>query len=100
MNTALQIPFATSLGNFFRQRRPAVAGAASAMRAAEPMAKGAVLAVPAGTTATISCVTGDLWITYDSDPRDVMVAAGESHTSHGTARMLVYALESSIVIVH
>ena len=40
--------------------------------------KGAFLAVDQRTEATVSCLTGCLWITHDNQPADIVIAAGES----------------------
>jgi len=43
----------------------------------------------------IMCRTGQLWITQDGDPRDVILAADESFTFDRTGHALVSALEDA-----
>jgi len=43
----------------------------------------------------IECQTGQLWITQDGDPRDVILSAHESFTLDRTGDALVSALESA-----
>jgi hypothetical protein len=41
---------------------------------------------------TLRCDSGDLWITLDHDPRDIVLRAGEVFTTDEHRRALVYAL--------
>lgn len=41
---------------------------------------------------TLRCDSGDLWITLDHDPRDIVLRAGEVFTTDQHRRALVYAL--------
>jgi hypothetical protein len=43
----------------------------------------------------IRCRTGSLWITQDSDPRDVVLGPGDLFLPDRDARVLVSALEAS-----
>ena len=45
----------------------------------------------------IGCETGSLWITQDSDLRDVVLAAGERFMPDRAAKVLVHALQPSMV---
>jgi hypothetical protein len=38
------------------------------------------------------CQSGCVWITYDRDPMDRIVEAGEQHQGCGHSRMLVHAV--------
>jgi hypothetical protein len=44
---------------------------------------------------TLRCESGDLWITLDNDPRDIVLRAGEVFTTDEHRRALVYALRPS-----
>jgi len=44
---------------------------------------------------SLRCDDGDLWITLDNDPRDIVLRAGEVFTTDQHRRALVYALRSS-----
>ncbi len=41
----------------------------------------------------ITCRTGTLWITQDNDPRDIILAAGESFITDGRHQVIAYALD-------
>jgi hypothetical protein len=43
----------------------------------------------------IECLHGLLWITYDGDPRDVVLDGGQSYLPDRDARMLIQALENA-----
>ncbi len=61
--------------------------------------KGAILVVLNPSGKTVTCVRGCLWITQDGDPKDVVIAAGDSYTLDRAGRMLVSALEDSSVML-
>ena len=44
---------------------------------------------------TLRCDSGNLWITLDNDPRDIVLRAGEVFTTDEHRRALVYALGPS-----
>jgi hypothetical protein len=44
---------------------------------------------------SLRCDSGDLWITLDNDPRDIVLRAGEVFTTDEHRRALVYALAPS-----
>jgi hypothetical protein len=44
---------------------------------------------------TLRCDSGNLWITLDNDPRDIVLSAGEVLTTDEHRRALVYALGAS-----
>lgn len=44
---------------------------------------------------TLRCDSGNLWITLDNDPRDIVLRAGEVFTTDEHRRALVYALGAS-----
>ena len=45
----------------------------------------------------VRCTAGSVWITHDGDPKDVVLAPGESYSAPRPAAMLVHALRSSAV---
>ncbi len=59
--------------------------------------KGALLWVARPFGYRFECVSGSIWITQDSDPKDTVLAAGESYTADRPARMLVQALEAAVL---
>ena len=102
MNLALANLF-TSLPrlSLFRNRRPVrqPVWVASSPNAVSTLEKGAFLAVPAGSTPTVTCLRGALWITHDGLPADVVISEGESYTGAHPGRMLVFALHASSAMV-
>ena len=49
--------------------------------------------VPDAAAVQIRCTAGSLWITLDHDPRDIILAPGESFLTTEHKRALLYALE-------
>jgi hypothetical protein len=47
----------------------------------------------------LRCTTGALWITHDGDPKDIVLAAGETSPLREGRRVLVQALEPSSCLV-
>lgn len=65
----------------------------------QPMAmkKNAMLSIEQPLGCRVECLQGILWITQDSDPRDIFLSAGEHHIADRRPRMIVQALESGLV---
>jgi hypothetical protein len=49
--------------------------------------------IPDAAAVQIRCTAGSLWITLDHDPRDIVLAPGESFSTGEHRRALLYALE-------
>ena len=49
--------------------------------------------IPDAASVQIRCTAGSLWITLDNDPRDIILAPGESFFTTERKRALLYALE-------
>jgi len=49
------------------------------------------LEVVDGRGTSMQCLLGSIWITQDGDPRDVVLAAGESFTVERNGVTIVYA---------
>ena len=47
----------------------------------------------------IVCEQGAVWLTFDHDRRDVVLAAGQSHRCTRAERLGIYALEASQLVV-
>jgi hypothetical protein len=58
-----------------------------------------LLEIAHGTPARIECREGSVWITLDHDPRDIVLAPGDSFEHDGARRALVYAFEQSTLEV-
>lgn len=54
--------------------------------------QGATLVVDDAVGQMVVCQSGCVWITYDRDPVDRFVEAGQSHLACSTTRMLVHAV--------
>lgn len=59
------------------------------------LAHQAMFIVPDVSGVQIVCREGSLWITLDNDPRDVVLAPGESFITTEHRRVLIYAMRSS-----
>lgn len=58
--------------------------------------RGATHAARLGRTPMIvRCARGPLWVTLESEPRDFVVAAGESLVVHGPGRLVVMAVDAA-----
>jgi hypothetical protein len=55
-----------------------------------------VVEAPAGNV-TVHCRQGEVWITHDGDPRDVLLQARESYVAGVRNRMSVHALEDCVM---
>jgi hypothetical protein len=55
--------------------------------------KSQTLVLPAPLGHRVDCLEGCVWITLDSDPRDVVLQAGQSFTVDRDRRALVHALD-------
>ena len=49
--------------------------------------------IPDAAAVQIRCTAGSLWITLDHDPRDIILAPGETFSTGEHRRALLYALE-------
>ena len=56
-----------------------------------------LLKVRAGAGHAVVCHSGSLWVTQDRDPRDIILAAGESFALDRNGLALVQALQQSAV---
>jgi hypothetical protein len=61
--------------------------------------RGKLLEVPQEEAMRLACAAGELWITQDGDLRDIVLRAGEDFTTLPGRRVLVSALEDSVLEV-
>lgn len=59
------------------------------------LAPRALLTVDDAAGVHIACSEGDLWVTLDHDPRDIILAAGESFYTTEHRRAVVFALSGA-----
>ncbi|MCO5106124.1 MAG: DUF2917 domain-containing protein [Burkholderiaceae bacterium] len=64
-----------------------------------PLAAQALARLPDATSTRIVCEAGSVWITIDNDPRDIVLAPGQSFLVDRRAGALIYALEDACVRV-
>jgi hypothetical protein len=55
----------------------------------------AALTVPDPLGKELHCLSGELWVTQDGDPRDVILIVGQSYLVERAARMVVSALQDA-----
>lgn len=48
---------------------------------------------------TITCEDGTLWLTFDNEPHDVILEAGQSHRCVKASKLLIHALADARVCV-
>ena len=48
---------------------------------------------------TVTCETGTLWLTFDSEPADVILQAGQSHRCAKASRLAIHAMTAARVSV-
>jgi hypothetical protein len=48
---------------------------------------------------TITCEKGTLWMTFDNEPQDVILEAGQSHRCAKGSKLLIHALADARVRV-
>jgi hypothetical protein len=96
MQVAFPAAFAPFAAFFRSPAQPVVAPRAMPATAPVRMLKaGTMLAVPQPRGQRIECLRGSLWLTHDGDPKDIVLAAGDSYTVDRDARLLVYGLDAS-----
>jgi hypothetical protein len=61
--------------------------------------KGATLVVERALGASVSCVSGSLWITHDYGVKDIVIGAGDTYLSDRSSRMLVHGLFASTALI-
>lgn len=71
--------------------------AAATPASTHEMSRGAIYRIAQPSGRRIECQSGSIWVTQDSDPRDIMLTAGEDCVITGNARVLVQALEPARV---
>ena len=52
-----------------------------------------------GPTAASSAAAGTLWLTFDNEPEDIVLEAGESHRCAKSSRLSIHALAAAVVRV-
>ncbi len=59
------------------------------------LARHALLRVQQPLGRTVRCGSGSLWLSFDGDPRDVILAAGQAHRCDRNSLLLVEGLENA-----
>lgn len=49
------------------------------------------------TSVMVRCDSGSVWITHDGDPKDIILAPGESHCAEREDAMHVFALDACVL---
>lgn len=98
MNLATALPAGLDLpfSRLFQRRNAARRVTPTQARSErQRLRNGATLALARPQGWTIACEEGSLWITYDGDPKDIVLTAGQRHVAERASRMLVHALGDS-----
>jgi hypothetical protein len=74
-------------------RRGTAAGRSQAPAVALPRGQTHWIDRPLGRV--VVCDDGQLWLTFDNQPLDIVLAAGESHHCTNSTRLSVHAMRSS-----
>lgn len=99
--TTLPAPFAPAFMGWLRtlsplaMRRPALIS--GVRRTVHEIAKAETVAITQPQGACIDCLEGTVWVTLDNDPRDVILAGGQSFCVDSDRRALVHALDAARV---
>lgn len=48
---------------------------------------------------TVTCETGTLWLTFDNEPQDVVLEAGQSHRCDKASKLAIHALVAARLTV-
>jgi hypothetical protein len=80
---------------FDRTAAPATRSAAHTAPQAQTLPKGRLLSVQRPLGHEVHCDSGSLWLTFDRDPRDVILAAGQAHRCDRKTRLIVQALDDA-----
>ena len=48
---------------------------------------------------TVTCETGTLWLTFDNEPQDVVLEAGQSHRCDKASKLAIHALAAARLTV-
>ncbi len=73
--------------------------AASAAPASRRLPRGTTEWISRPLGRTVCCEQGTLWLTFDHQPLDVVLEAGESHHCARTTRLAIHALADARVTV-
>jgi hypothetical protein len=64
-----------------------------------PMPRATLFEVPHQAGGRVASGGGSLWVTLDNDPRDIVLATGESFQLPPGRRALVYALDDAVLVL-
>ncbi|TAG25695.1 MAG: DUF2917 domain-containing protein [Burkholderiales bacterium] len=62
--------------------------------------KGATTWISQPMGRTVSCEAGTLWLTFDNEPADVILEAGQSHCCAKTSKLAIHAMSAARVSVN
>jgi hypothetical protein len=61
--------------------------------------KGATAWIARPQGQTVTCEAGTLWLTFDNEPQDVILEAGQSHHCTSASRLGIHALAAALLSV-
>ena len=63
------------------------------------LARGATVWVDRPRGRLVRCVAGTLWLTFDGEPQDVILEAGDSHRCTSASRLGIHAMQAGRMAV-
>jgi hypothetical protein len=73
--------------------------AVAAPAAARPLERNATTWIARPLGRTVTCETGTLWLTFDNEPTDVILEAGQSHCCAKASKLAIHALSAARISV-
>jgi hypothetical protein len=80
---------------FDRTAAPATRSATRTAPQAQTLPTGRFIRVQRPLGRDVHCDKGSLWLTFDGDPRDVILIAGQAHRCDRNTRLIVQALDEA-----
>lgn len=59
------------------------------------IARGATIRIARPLGRSVACVAGTLWLTFDGEPVDIVLEAGQTHRCAHRSRLLIHAVDAA-----
>jgi len=87
------------LAQAFARLAAAITGKRTAAPARHVLARGATAWVEQPLGREVRCDSGTLWLTFDREPQDLILEAGESHHCEHSSRLAIHAMSAAVARV-